>query len=131
MKRLLTVFAAVLIAGCATGSSPQVNAKRQQFEATIPTCSGEADCSAKWDAAQLWVVKNSGYKIQTATNVLIETYGSVGSSTDLAVRVTKEPLGGGAYKFVVYVYCGNIFGCFPDPWDTALAFNREIGATAP
>jgi len=68
---LFAVISALSIEACAAGPSPQVV---QQFQNTIPTCSGEADCKAKWEAAQLWVVHNAGFKIQTATDVLIETY---------------------------------------------------------
>lgn len=118
----------VLLTSCAAGPSPQTVA---QFRNTIPTCSGEADCKAKWEAAQLWVVHNAGFKIQTATDVLIETYNPTGGSPSLAARVTKEPLGGGKYQIVVFVWCDNVFGCVPDSWQAALAFNRVVGAARP
>ena len=118
-----------LLVGCAT--SPERQAKQAEFNSTIPTCSGTAGCNAKWEAAQLWVVHNAGWKIQTQSSVLIETYNAVNSSTNIAVRVTKEPLGGGRYQFLVKVWCDNIFGCHPDSWDAALNFNREIGRVTP
>lgn len=130
-SRIAAVGCTLLLgASCASAPSPQVQAKRAEFERTIPTCAAEKDCEAKWEAAQVWVVKNAGYKIQTATNVLIETYNSIGSSTDVAVRVLKEPLGSGSYRFVVNVWCANIFGCFPNPWDAALDFNRTLNSVS-
>jgi hypothetical protein len=123
---LTLILGALSLVGCATaGPSPQV---RAQFQDTIPTCSGEADCKAKWETAQLWVVHNAGFKIQTATDVLIETCNATGGSPSIAVRVTKEPLGGGQYRFVVFVSCDNIFGCVPDSWQAAINFNQVVGA---
>ena len=130
MYRLAVAIITIsLLAGCAT--SPEMQAKQAELSRTIPTCSGAADCNAKWEAAQLWVVHNAGWKIQTQSNVLIETYNAVNGSTNIAVRVTKEPLGSGRYQLLVTVWCDNIFGCHPDSWDAALKFNREIGQVTP
>jgi hypothetical protein len=98
---------------------------------TIPTCEGERECAAKWDAAQLHVVKNSGFKIQLVTNVLISTYNSVGGSTALAWRITKEPVGGGRTRIVAMAYCGNMFGCDVDPVEAIIAFNNAVSRVAP
>jgi hypothetical protein len=125
---LVVGITALVTGGCAAGPSPQVV---QQFQNTIPTCSGDADCKAKWEAAQLWVVHNAGFKIQTATDVLIETYNATGGSPSIAARVTKEPLGGGRYRLVVFVTCDNMFGCVPDSWQAALNFNQVVGAATP
>lgn len=112
-------------------SAPERQAKLQQFRETIPVCEGEADCKAKWEAAQLWVVHNSRYKIQTATDVVIHTYTPVGADPSIGARVTKEPLGGGRYQIVVSVFCDNIFGCVPDAIDASLDFNRAVSAARP
>lgn len=127
-----SIFApALLLAGSASAPSAEVQAKRVEFERTIPVCDGEADCKAKWEAAQLWVVHNAGFKVQTATDVLIETYNPGPSDATIATRVTKEPLGGGRYKLVVYVWCNNIFGCVPNAWDAAINFNSKIAGATP
>lgn len=84
-----------------------------------------------WEMAQLWVVKNAGYKIQTATNVLIQTYNATGSRVELAATVTKEPLGQGRYKIVAQLWCDNIFVCRPDRLDALLDFNRTVSAVQP
>jgi len=131
----LITFAVLLsTAEFATAKSAETLAKQAEFNRTIPICTNEKDCTDKWDAAQLWVVHHADFKIQTATNVLIETYNATNGTTSLAVRVTKEPVGGGQYKFLVNVWCDNIFGCIPnnrnfdDEWDAALDFNRTVGA---
>jgi hypothetical protein len=109
----------------------QREAMQAEYTNSIPTCEGADDCKAKWDAAQLWVVKNAGYKIQTATDVVIETYNPTESGVELAARVTKEPLGGGKYKILVRLWCNNIFGCSPNAHQAALAFNKAVGEATP
>lgn len=124
------VFAA-LMCSCAVTPSPEVQAKRERIEATRPTCEGEKDCMAKWDAAQLYVVKNANYKIQSATSVLIETFNPGEADTGIAMSVTREPLGAGRYKFVAHAWCNNVFGCIHPPVDVVLDFNRQVAATTP
>lgn len=130
MKFICLVLSIVFIAGCAS-QKRAAQENRDKFNQTIPICVDERDCTAKWEAAQLWIVHNAGYKLQTVTNVLLETYNATGSRTNLAVRVTKEPLGEGKYKILVRTWCDNIFGCQPDSWAAALDFNQKIGAVTP
>lgn len=131
MKKLIGVIGLVLVGGCATTPDPQRLAMQEQINQTIPTCSGVEECNAKWEAAQLWVVHNSAYKIQTATNVLIETYNPSQHSPSLAARVTKEPQGAGKYRLLVALWCDNMFGCVPDAYAKALEFNKAVGAATP
>ena len=89
MKRLAVAVASLacaLIAGCATAPSADMQAKQAEINRTIPVCVDEADCKAKWESAQLWVVHHSGYKIQLATDVLIETYNSNEDACTLSSR---------------------------------------------
>ena len=81
-----------------------------------------------WDAAQLWVVQNSGYRLQTTTDVVIQTFGPIDYSTDLAAQVTKEPNGNNRYRIIVSLYCANLLGCFPNPRPMAVNFNRVVSA---
>lgn len=128
MKLMLLCAVACLLTACVTVPPAVSEAKKAQYDASIPTCTGEADCKAKWEAAQLWVVHNAGWKIQTATDVLIETFNPPRGDTRIAARVTKEPLGQGRYKLLIFTWCGNMFTCSVDPWDAAIAFNRAVGA---
>jgi hypothetical protein len=131
MKAGLILLLIYSLTGCAKFNDvKEANAAKQaQIYNTAPVCLGKEDCAAKWDAAQLWVAKNAGYKIQTATNVIIETYNAFGSSTNLAASITKEPMGAGKYKIVAHLWCDNIFGCSPDRMDATLDFNRTVSAT--
>ncbi|MDT3708149.1 MAG: hypothetical protein ROZ09_15105 [Thiobacillus sp.] len=130
-KLLAALIASATLIGCAVTPNPQRQALLDEINKTTPTCAGAEDCNAKWDAAQLWVVHNAGYKIQTATNVLIETYNPAQYSPGIAVLVTKEPMGGGAYRIPVKISCANIYGCQPDRYKAALDFNRVVGAATP
>ena len=127
----LCIAASSLLTSCATTPSPALQAKQAEFNQTIPVCTDEKDCKAKWEAAQIWIVRNSGYKIQTATDVLLQTYNPTGGDPKIGVQAVKEPLGGGRYRIVVKVYCDNIFGCVPNSWDAAIDFNRVVGAATP
>jgi len=112
--------------GCV--SQEEINAKRNQYLATIPECRSESSCKSMWEAAQVWVARNAGYKVQVSTDTVIETFNSIGSSTGIAVSVLKVPLGDGHYKIEVNIRCANIFGCTPNAWVAAQNFNNTLNA---
>lgn len=127
MKKLVAVAAliAAATAGCAT-TGANGNAQMAEFSNTIPVCAGEAECQLAWEAAQLWIAQNSRFKIQTATNVLIETYNGGPYDATLSPRATKEPLGGGKYQIVFGGGCNNLFGCVPSKWEAGIQFNQYV-----
>lgn len=127
-KFVFGVALAAILSGCA--SNPERQARIAHFHATTPVCSGQEQCDAMWEYAQVWVASNGRMKIQTATNVLIETYGSRPNSPDLAIRVLKEPQGNGRYRIVFSGGCNNIFGCVPDAIETGIRFNEYINNAA-
>ena len=124
----LTALALLLGAACGACAldSQAMQQKKAEFQRTIPTCEATIDCNAKWEAAQLWIIHHAGFKLQTVTDVILETYNPGPYDALDAVRVTKEPIGGGRYALVVYVWCNNIFSCVPNTWDAAIDFNRTI-----
>jgi len=91
----------------------------------------EKDCKAKWEAAELWVTSNAGYKIQTQSSVVIQTYSGVGSTTTIAAKVVKQSLGGGKYRIVGNVWCDNIFTCDRDTKALLQDFNETVRAAIP
>jgi hypothetical protein len=134
MQKLLVVILFMLaVNGCVTtGQNKAAQAKLNKFENTIPICDGVADCQAKWEAAQFWVVKYSPLKLQTATNVIIQTYNSPKDSLQLAASVTKEPLGNGRYKILINTWCDNwMFSCNPEKMDAQIHFNNYVGSAKP
>lgn len=133
MSRTIRFLAALLLPlalfGCV--DSPQFLAKRERIEQTRPICVKGADCDAKWDAARHWVFNHAGFNVQTANNDLIDTYFGGDSDERPVIRVTKEPIGGDKFKIVVSIRCTNFFGCVPNQWNEALAFNQAIAAVSP
>lgn len=132
-KIVMAIASAALLSSCASmeAANKANQAKKSQFQETVPVCTGEPECTAMWEMAQLWVAKNSDKKIQTATNVLIETFGGGQYDATLAMRVTKEPQGGGVYRIVFAGGCNNMFGCVPDKIDMGLRFNQAVSAARP
>lgn len=122
---LLLAMAVLSLSGCATTGQNAANLK-QEFQAGIPECQGKEQCDAAWESAQVWIAQNSRLKIQTATNVLIETYGSGQYDPTLSMRVLKEPIGSGNYRIVFSGGCNNMFGCQPNAFEAGIRFNAAI-----
>jgi len=79
----------------------------------------QAECKDEWQRAQLWIVKHSGWKIQIATDVVIQTYNPAKSTYGFSI--TREPAGGGSYTIRMEVACGDDW-CDPKPLDARNAF---------
>lgn len=129
--RPLLLLPGLLLAGCVGLPTQQQIDYDRIAEESRPQCVGEADCRAKWEAAQIWLTRHSGFKIQVATDVLIETYNPTGYSPNLAMRITKEPQGGGRYLLRLEAWCANVFGCSTDPRAAVLQFNGAIQKVVP
>ena len=57
------VIAATLgLAACAV--SPEIQARMDEYNRTIPVCSSDSDCRSKWSVARAWVVENSDFGIR-------------------------------------------------------------------
>lgn len=125
--KTLPLLAALTLSACATTTPPENTGPtfEQKYAASQPVCYTDQQCDAMWDAAQLFVLKNSGMKIQISNDVVIQTFGS--TSLRIAATVTMEPHVGDAKKLVYVAGCGNIFGCAVNPRDLMLRFNKEIG----
>lgn len=127
--KIAIALALLALSGCATNGGMS-NVDRLSLQArvrdTIPTCSSDKECLNKWEAAQFWVSNNSGYKIQTATSAIIETYNATGGSVALAMKVLKEPLGNGQYRMVMSARCDNMFGCQVEPLQAIQNFNDYV-----
>lgn len=77
-------------------------------------CSGDIQCGKLWDGAQVWLAQHSAFKIQTASNSVIQTYGTSRNSPALAYVVIKEPGQYGTHNIKIAATCDNIFGCQPN-----------------
>ena len=122
MTKTLLITLCIALSGCI--SPPQLTLEqRQQLESA--TCVGAPACTVMWQRAQLWVIQNSGWKIQISNDVVIQTYGP-GDMPRVAYTITKEPIKTDEYRIVMRASCGNIFGCIPGPLDQVIAFNNYL-----
>lgn len=123
MRKFLTIGAIASLAGCAThGPDPHTLSLLQQ----PLLCSDKAQCDLYWQRAQIWIANNSTYKIQTATDSVITTYGPMGTRVDLAFQATKIPNVDGSAQIKLAAGCNNIFGCQPDKYQSILRFREYI-----
>lgn len=124
VRPIYSVLLAVLVASC---SSSPYQAQREEFNQTIPECSGTADCQTKWAAALAWVRSNASYGIRVNNENLIETFDADTTRAGTAVQVSRELIEGERYRILVNIDCFAAYGC-PPYWETALDFNRAVGA---
>lgn len=99
------------------------------------------DCLLKWQRIQFWLVSHSFMKIQTQTDVLIETYAPspvTGMARDnmpygpwamYGFRAVREPLPDGRFRITVGLRCGGHAECRPKPQDVrgALVYYVHTG----
>lgn len=88
------------------------------------TC--DTNCTTSWERAQLWLVKHSRWKVQTATDVLIQTYNPPDNDPSYGFTATREPVGGGRYTITLALHCANFIRCDPAKPDVVAAFNHYV-----
>lgn len=125
-KIFITGVVVISLSGCMTQDKRAGSLK--EYIATIPACTFTAQCNAMWEASQSWIVRNSGLKLEQATDVLLQTYTAPIGSSKPAVRITKKPVGSdGRYQFMIHTWCSHPRACDPGFYEAALNFNRTIG----
>ncbi len=126
---LYAILSLFILSSCAT--QEQIQARQEllnQFNKTKPLCNSDDECARKWSAAQIWVLRNCGMKIQIATDSIIETYNAPSGSTSLQCRVTKEPVPDGGYVINLNIGCPNFITCNYDPLESGLRFNMSVNS---
>jgi hypothetical protein len=123
MKKLIAIV--IMMAMVLFGCSPVSNRLQSTLAPTANigdsiTC--QNGCKQEWERAQLWIAKHSKWKIQTATDVLIQTFNPTEGDPSYGFSITKEPTGSGSYVIRMELACGNMFGCDPKPLDVKNAF---------
>lgn len=118
--RVLAVALTVL-AGCASRPDPDLIARANRE--VICTIGGE--CDAAWGRAVASVYDVCGFKVQTQTDLLIETFGPERFNPRLACRVNKVPLGDGRARILVVATCGTST-CYPDELVARAALTRDL-----
>lgn len=73
MHRIASLIVAALMAtACATRAPVSDADQRAALEPLL--CTGASQCAMLWRAAHVWVIGASGFKIQIATDAIIQTY---------------------------------------------------------
>lgn len=121
----LIMLAAGFLSAC--GVSAEMQAKIDEFDRTIPSCSSDADCNSKWTAARNWVEANSDFPIRGTMEDRINATSNIRSQSGVGVVVNRVASGSG-YQLLVDAECFSAYGC-PNIMDLQLDFNRTINAS--
>lgn len=125
LTRVVTLMGFALAGACAV--SPELQAKMDEYQRTIPTCSSSPECQSKWNMAIAWVESNSDYGIRSATGERIVSTTNVASDSGIGVSVERVPVGNGSFRITVDMECLSAYGC-PELWDDMLDFNRIVNS---
>lgn len=127
---ILTAFSlGALLGGCAL---PDQNLTADEQNQLAPVeCRGADQCNKMWQRAQVWIAKNSAYRIQLANDVVITTFNPPEHSTSLGYSVLKEPKGADLFEINSRAGCANMWGCRPHPNKARAALHRFIRETPP
>lgn len=128
-KDLLAVLCLVATAGCSTQG--QVDPDVMQIATTPLTCSSKVECDVWWQRAQTWVTSHSKYKVESATDTLIQTAGPDGGKRALAYQITRTPNPDGTATIGFAAHCDGSLGCKPNPWEAGADFKEYVRGTAP
>lgn len=127
MKYIVATFALAL-AGCglpAKAPSSMTSAEVAEYNTPID-CDGAEECGLLWRRAQAWVVQNSGFKIQIATDAIVETYNPPTYSTRWAFRITRTPITKTRERIQVEPNCGEVPLCSRRKDSMVAAFNAYL-----
>jgi hypothetical protein len=125
MKRAILVLPiSILMAGCAT--TPQMSAEERAHKLQPVACKDKAQCDLYWQRSQIWLAKNSRYRIQLANDTLIQTYGPSNSSVDLAYTIVRDNAADGSAQLRMRAGCDNWMGCLVLPADAINAYREYV-----
>lgn len=122
------VFIALALAltGCANPPSSQ----RDLEDAATPLlCIGAAECTLAWRSAQVWIAENSYWKIQVATDAVIQTYNGDPYTVMRRYTLTRIPIGGDREEIRIASSCANRFRCHEDEAAAHASFKRQVRAS--
>jgi hypothetical protein len=88
-------------------------------------CRDKDDCAEKWSKAQVWLATHSKWKIQTASDSVIQTFGP-GSSSDAAFTIARIIRADGSGEIDIRAMCGNLFGCIPTTKELEAHFRNYL-----
>jgi hypothetical protein len=120
--QIVAVAATALIAACTPPAHLDLGPA-----ATAGPVTCDTSCAVNWQRAQFWIVKHSAWKVQTATDVIIETFNPTTSSSTYGFTVAREPLPGAKYRITIEPHCMYALTlCSPDTDDLKAAFYHYV-----
>lgn len=126
-RAMLSAVAALFLASCA--ASPEIQAKMDEYERTIPTCSSDAECTRKWDVARTWTMQNSDFTIRGSSDTRINASSNIISQSGIGVVVTKVATGSNSFQIIADLECFSAYSC-PEIWDLRIDFNNTVNGAS-
>lgn len=123
--RFSSLLFVALMAGCATTQHQLTEAEVAEASAPL-MCSGDAECKRYWQRAQIWLVQTSRWRMQVATDTVLEAVGNDPYAIERSYRIMKVPMEGESYRLTIQSGCRNIFGCATTDIQDALRFKRFV-----
>ncbi len=92
------------------------------------SCADKAQCDLYWQRAQIWIAKNSQFRVQSVTDTVLTTHGPSSSLAHaLAFQVIKIPAVGGGAQITIDANCNDIYGqCLPHSIEAIASFKRFV-----
>lgn len=118
-------LASVLLVGC-VAPGPRVSPSQVREIYTPLICEGQEACAKLWRRAQVWVAQNAGYKIQVATDAVVETYNASTYSSGWAMKLVRIPRDGNKEELELTLSCGQVPLCGAPEERMMLRFKREL-----
>jgi hypothetical protein len=131
MKSRIALIALLLISACVSrGPTPSAPSDADLTDSKLLVrCNSKDQCDRWWRTAQVWVVKNSGYKVQIATDAILQTYNATPGKTSWAFQITRSPHLDGGEIIEIDGSCGLHSACSP-VYETIVAdFKRTVLGT--
>jgi len=134
MKRLLAFVFVVALASCAVErrNLPAPPSDADMADSKVPLhCKDKEQCDRWWRTAQVWAVKNAGYKVQIATDAILQTYNPTSERGGWAFQITRQPRLEGGEVFEIDASCGRgrYAICIPVYESVVADFKRTILGT--
>jgi hypothetical protein len=126
--RIVFLLIASTVVACVPAQPPGLAAALQPVPvATSHTCASTEACALSWQRAQLWLANHAHTKLQTVTDVVLQTYG-VGAAPRFNIQVTKTPDGRGGAAVKIGLTCGmsGLVSCTPGSPEIERAFYHYL-----
>lgn len=103
------VVAVLAVSGCAAPyrqiTPPPTEADMIDFKLPLH-CKSKEQCDRWWRTAQVWAVKNAGFKVQVATDAILQTFNATPGVAGYSVQISRAPEPTGGEVFEIEAKCG-------------------------